>query len=111
KDEGKSLYDYLLHVYNEFGFYKEGLTNVVKKGAEGEQQIKAMMEKFRNNPPVSIAGEKVVRSIDYKLNKEKDTLTGQTKTTGHPASDVLKFYTKDRSKISVRPSGTEPKIK
>jgi len=111
KDEGKSLYDYLLHVYTQFGFYKEGLTNVVKKGAEGEQQIKAMMEKFRNNPPASIAGEKVVRSIDYKLNKEKDILTGQTKETGQPASDVLQFYTEDGSKISVRPSGTEPKIK
>lgn len=111
KDEGKSLYDYLLHVYTEYGFYKEGLTNVVKKGAEGEQQIKAMMEKFRNNPPASIAGEKVIRSIDYKLNVEKDFITGQTKTTGQPASDVLQFYTEDGSKISVRPSGTEPKIK
>ena len=111
KDEGKSLYDYLLYVYTQFGFYKEGLTNVVRKGAEGEQQIKAMMEKFRNNPPASIAGQKVVRSIDYKLNQERDITTGQTKPTGQPTSDVLQFYTEDGSKISVRPSGTEPKIK
>jgi phosphoglucomutase len=111
KDEGKSLYDYLLNVYTQFGFYKEGLTNVVKKGAEGEQQIKAMMEKFRNNPPTSIGGQKVVRTIDYKLNKETDIATGQTKPSGQPTSDVLQFYTEDGSKISVRPSGTEPKIK
>jgi phosphoglucomutase len=111
KDENKTMYEWLLQMYSEFSFYKEGLVNLVKKGAEGEQQIKAMMEKFRVNPPVSIAGSKVVRILDYKNSEEKDVLKGERKEIHLPKSDVLQFYTEDGSKISVRPSGTEPKIK
>lgn len=111
KDEGKTLYDWLLQMYADHGFYKEGLINLVRKGAEGEQQIKAMMEKFRNDPPQFIADEKVVRILDYNTRIEKNLLTGATKPIALPQSDVLQFYTQTGSKISVRPSGTEPKIK
>lgn len=111
KDEGQNLYDWLLNVYVEFGFYKEGLINLVKKGAEGEQQIKAMMNGFRSNPPKSIADEKVVRLLDYKTSEELNLETGTKTIINQPKSDVLQFYTKEGAKISVRPSGTEPKIK
>ena len=111
KDDGQTLYDWLLQMYVENGFYKEGLINLVRKGADGEQQIKDMMEQFRNNPPTEIAGEKVARLLDYKLSVEKDLLSGKTKPILLPKSDVLQFYTESGSKISVRPSGTEPKIK
>ncbi|PZR31129.1 MAG: phosphoglucomutase [Azospira oryzae] len=111
KDEGKTMYQWLIQMYTEFSYYKEALVNLVRKGAEGEQQIKAMMEKFRNNPPVAIAGNKVTRILDYKTSEEKDPATGKTKKIGLPQSDVLQFITADGSKISVRPSGTEPKIK
>lgn len=111
KDEGYTLYDWLIQMYVDFGFYKEGLVNLVRKGAEGEQEIKRMMEKFRNQPPDKIGGHKVVRMLDYKTSLEKNLLTQTASTIDLPASDVLQFYTEDGSKISVRPSGTEPKIK
>jgi len=111
KDEGYTLYDWLIQMYVDFGFYKEGLVNLVRKGAEGEQEIKRMMEKFRNQPPDKIGGKKVVRMLDYKTSLEKNLLTQSTSKIDLPASDVLQFYTEDGSKISVRPSGTEPKIK
>ena len=111
KDEKQSLYDWLLQMYVDHGFYKESLVNLVRKGAEGEQQIKDLMTKFRNDPPKTIGGDIVTRSLDYKISKEKNLLTGQTKPITLPTADVLQFYTADGSKISVRPSGTEPKIK
>ncbi len=111
KDDGQTLYDWLLQMYVENGFYKEGLINLVRKGADGEQQIKAMMEKFRNDPPQTLAGEKIIRLLDYKTSVEKELSTGKTKPITLPKSDVLQFYTDQGSKISVRPSGTEPKIK
>jgi len=111
KDEGKTLYEWLVQVYTEYGLYKEGLINIVRKGAEGEQQIRDMMEKFRSNPPLIIAGEKVVRTLDYKTSEEKSLLTGHVKKILLPKSDVLQFVTWEGAKISVRPSGTEPKIK
>ncbi|MBS1491792.1 MAG: phospho-sugar mutase [Bacteroidetes bacterium] len=111
KDEGKTLYQWLLQMYVENGFYKEGLINLVRTGADGEQEIKSMMEKFRNEPPQKIAGERVVRVLDYKISLEKNSLTGSINPLRLPASDVLQFYTEAGSKISVRPSGTEPKIK
>ncbi|SKC82894.1 phospho-sugar mutase [Ohtaekwangia koreensis] len=110
-DEGKSMYDWLIDMYVEFAYYKEGLLNVTKKGQQGEQEIKAMMEKFRNNPPAEIIGSRVVRLLDYKLLKEKDLLTGKESDLEFPKSDVLQFYLEDGTKVSVRPSGTEPKIK
>jgi phosphoglucomutase len=111
KDEGKTLYEWLLQMYTDFSFYKEGLVNLVRKGAEGEQQIKDIMNKFRNAPPATIAGQKVIRILDYKISEEKNNNTKETKKIDLPSSDVLQFYTADGSKISVRPSGTEPKIK
>ena len=111
KDEKQSLYDWLLQMYVDHGLYKESLVNLVRKGAEGEQQIKDMMTTFRTDPPKTIGGNRVTRSLDYKTSVEKDLLTGKSKPISLPKSDVLQFYTEDGSKISVRPSGTEPKIK
>lgn len=111
KDEGKTLYDWLLQMYVENGLYKEGLVNLVRTGADGEQQIKAMMEKFRNDPPKTLAGEKIARLLDYKISVEKNLVNGKTSPIHLPKSDVLQFYTENGNKISVRPSGTEPKIK
>lgn len=110
-EEGKSLYDWLIDMYAEHGFYKEGLINLVKKGQQGEQEIKAMMQKFRTNPPSSINGVTVTRSLDYMTLKETNLISGETITLNFPTSDVLQFYLEDGTKISVRPSGTEPKIK
>jgi phosphoglucomutase len=110
-EENKSLYDWLIDMYVEFGFYKEYLMTLTKKGQQGEQEIKAMMEKFRNNPPAEITGRKVTRLLDYKLLEETDLLTGKKTKLEFPVSDVLQFYLEDDTKVSVRPSGTEPKIK
>jgi len=111
KDEGHTLYDWLVQMYVDFGFYKEGLVNLVKKGAEGEQEIKRMMEKFRSSPPTQIAGKKIVRMLDYKTRIEKNVITNSDSAIVLPKSDVIQFYLEDGTKISVRPSGTEPKIK
>jgi phosphoglucomutase len=109
-EEKKSMYDWLIDMYAEFAFYKESLLNLTRKGQQGEQEIKAMMEKFRNNPPKEIIGSKVVRSRDYKTLVEK-TSSGKESALDFPKSDVLQFYLEDGTKISIRPSGTEPKIK
>lgn len=111
KDEGESLYSWLVMLYCEYGLYKEGQVNLVRTGAAGEQQIKYMMEQFRSHPPHVIANQKVVRAFDYKISEEKSLLNGQIKPIQLPKSDVLQFYTWEGGKISVRPSGTEPKIK
>ncbi len=110
-EEGKSMYDWLIDMYVDFGYYKEHLLNITKKGQQGEQEIKAMMEKFRNNPPAEIIGSRVERLLDYKILKEKNLITGKESVLDFPSSDVLQFYLEDGSKVSVRPSGTEPKIK
>lgn len=110
-DQDKLLYDWLIDMYVEFGFYKEKLVNLVRKGQQGEQEIKAMMERFRNDPPAAISGKAVTRILDYKTLTERNLVTGETRALQFPSSDVLQFYLDDGSKISVRPSGTEPKIK
>lgn len=110
-EEQKSMYDWLIDMYVEFGFYKEHLLNLTRKGQQGEQEIKAMMEKFRNNPPAEITGSRVVRILDYKSLEEKDLVKGTSSKLDFPVSDVLQFYLADGTKVSVRPSGTEPKIK
>ncbi len=110
-EEGKTLYDWLIEMYVEFGYYKEGLLNITKKGQQGEQEIKAMMEKFRSNPPETINGSKVTQVLDYKTLKAKDLTTNKESILDFPKSDVLQFYLLDGTKVSVRPSGTEPKIK
>jgi phosphoglucomutase len=98
-------------MYREFGFYQESLINIVRKGAEGEQQIKAMMHQFRTQPPQTLGGSRVRSVRDYQTQLETNLLTGEKKSIRLPKSDVLQFYTENGSKISVRPSGTEPKIK
>ncbi len=110
-DEGKSLYEWLIEMYVEHTYFKEGLVNLTKKGQQGEQEIKAMMENFRSNPPPQISGIKTVRMLDYLTLIEKDFSTGKNTTLNFPASDVIQFYLEDGTKVSVRPSGTEPKIK
>ena len=110
-NEGKSLYDWLIEMYVEHMYYKEGLLNLTKKGQQGEQEIKALMGKFRNDPPTQINGVNITRALDYKTLLEKDLKTGKTIKLDFPASDVIQFYLEDGTKVSVRPSGTEPKIK
>lgn len=109
--KGKSLYELLLDIYLEYGLYKENLVNVVRKGMSGQAEIKAMMEGFRANPPKEIAGSKVKLMNDYELRQATDITTGKITPISITKSDVLQFFLEDGSKISMRPSGTEPKIK
>ena len=111
RDQGKSLMDILIDMYVEFGFYKEKLISIVKKGMSGAQEIEKMMVQLRENPPSEIAGAKLVKIIDYQASIEKDLVEGTEKIIDYPRSNVLQFFTADGSKISARPSGTEPKIK
>ncbi len=108
---GKKFFDVLADLYLEFGFYKEKLLSVTKKGKAGAEEIVALMERYRNSPPLNLAGARVVRLKDYKLKQEIDLSDGTIKAINLPTSDVLQFYLEDGSKITIRPSGTEPKIK
>lgn len=110
-EQGKSLYDWLIAMHVEFGMYQEKLFTLTKKGREGEEAIRAMMEKFRSETPARINDSDVVRVLDYKTRLETENRTGEQHPLELPASDVLQFYLADGSKVSVRPSGTEPKIK
>ncbi len=111
KDQGKSLFELLQEIYLEYGFYLEDLLSVVKKGKEGAEEIQKMMENFRSTPPKTINGSEVVKIADYLSQEEKDIKSGTVSKIDLPKSNVLQFLTADGSKISVRPSGTEPKIK
>jgi phosphoglucomutase len=111
KDKGLSLFEKLLELYVEYGFYKEHLISITKKGMDGQQQIANMMEKFRSTPPASLGGSPVVILLDYEKGEGKNLQTGETWTITLPKSNVLQFILADGSKISARPSGTEPKIK
>ena len=112
KENGKTMYQLLIDIYSEFGFYKETLLSVTKKGKEGAEEIQAMMTAYRTNPPIAIAGSKVIRIADYQLQTITDcVINAQAIPTGQPKSNVLQFFLADGSKITVRPSGTEPKIK
>jgi phosphoglucomutase len=111
KDQGKSLFDLLIDIYKEFGFYLEDLVSVVRKGKEGAEEIQKMMAGFRSTPPVQINNSKVIQIIDYLKSEIFEPATGKKTKIDMPESNVLQFITDDGSKISVRPSGTEPKIK
>ena len=111
KDKGSSLYEAMIEMYINFGMYKEDLVSITKKGKTGAEEIKAMMQKFRNNPPSTLGGSEVIGLKDYELNKHTNIITGEIKELGYPKSDVLQFITADGSVVSARPSGTEPKIK
>ncbi|WP_411274686.1 phospho-sugar mutase [Daejeonella sp.] len=111
KDKGSSLYEAMLDMYQKYGFYKEKLVSLTRKGKSGAEEIKAMMERFRTNTPASLGGSKVATLKDYELGKETDMVSGSSKKLDYPKSDVLQFITEDGCIISARPSGTEPKIK
>ena len=111
KEKGKTFFDVLVDLYTEFGFYKEGLVSIVRKGKTGAEEIQQMMKEYRSNPPQTIDGERVVCIKDYKLHESVDLLTGTKTPIDLPTSNVLQFFTDKGNKITVRPSGTEPKIK
>ena len=111
KSKGMSLFELLLDIYVKYGFYKEKLINIVRKGKEGAGEIKAMMTGYRNNPPEKINNSRVIMINDYEKQISHDIVKGTKTKINLIKSDVLQFFLADGTKISVRPSGTEPKIK
>jgi phosphoglucomutase len=111
KNKGRSLFEKLVDLYIEYGFYKESLISITKKGMNGAAEIAAMMETFRNNPPQTLDGIPVAQLLDYELQQGTNLADGSTFSITLPKSNVLQFVLADGSKISARPSGTEPKIK
>ncbi len=111
KSRGSSFYEMLIEVYHKFGFYLEDLVSMTKKGKSGSEEIAQMMTDFRKNTPAEIAGEKIVDVLDYDSQIAKNILTGTTSSINLPKSNVVQFITDKDSKITARPSGTEPKIK
>ncbi len=111
KEQGKTLFEKMIELYQQYGFYYENLISITKKGMNGQKEIADMMDGFRNNPPATIDGAQVVQLLDYELQKGSNPSTGETWSILLPKSNVLQFITADGSKISARPSGTEPKIK
>jgi len=111
KSKGRTLFDKMIELYIQYGFYYENLISITKKGMNGQAEIAKMMEDYRQAPPTSIDGEAVVTLLDYELQVGKNLETGATWKINLPKSNVLQFITAKGSKISARPSGTEPKIK
>jgi phosphoglucomutase len=111
KNKGRSLYDKMIDMYLQYGLYKEDLVSLTKKGMNGVAEIAAMMQGYRDNPPTTLDGVAVTQLLDYDLKVGKDLTTGNTWPIDLPKSNVLQFVLADGSKISARPSGTEPKIK
>ena len=108
---GLTLYEWLQQLYVKYGFFRESLVSVVRKGKEGAEQIQQMMVDFRTNAPKVLAGSPVVKGLDYKSLEETDLVTGEKKAIDQDSSNVLLWITADGTLVSVRPSGTEPKIK
>ncbi len=112
KANGKTMYQYMIEIYQRLGLYQEGLVNIVRKGKEGAEQIKQMMTDFRNSPVSSLAGEKVVLVKDFQEQTEWNLVKNEKVVMNDiPKSNVLIYYTEYGSKVAIRPSGTEPKIK
>ncbi len=111
KANGSSVYQELLNLYVDFGFYKEFLVSITKKGIEGLEEIKQMMVDMRTNPLKEINGERIIMMEDYQTSVATNLLTGEKEIMSIPKSDVLIYYTEEGAKIAARPSGTEPKIK
>lgn len=111
KNQGTTLYELMKQVHQEFGLYVESLKSLTKKGKTGAEEIKQMMVDYREKTPKTLGGSPVTALIDYERGEYKDLTSGKTERLNYPVSDVLQFLTADGSKISVRPSGTEPKIK
>ncbi len=110
-DNGIGLYDLLMDIYLQFGLYKESLISVVRKGKAGAEEIQGIMNGYRSNPPASLNNSKVVVVKDYLTGISKYMETGIEESIDLPSSNVLQFFTADGGKVTVRPSGTEPKIK
>jgi phosphoglucomutase len=110
-EKGLTLYSLLVEIYLEFGLYKESLISVTRKGKSGSEEIRKMMEGFRKDPPASINDSPVVAIKDYQAQQSYDLRSGNSVAIDLPRSNVLQFFLEDGSKISMRPSGTEPKIK
>lgn len=111
KNKGRGLFEKLIDLSVQYGLYKEHLISITKKGMDGQQQIADMMSRFRTNPPKTLAGSEVVQLLDYDMKKGRNLKTGEEWEIDLPKSNVLQFILADGSKISARPSGTEPKIK
>ncbi|HLL42832.1 MAG TPA: phospho-sugar mutase, partial [Segetibacter sp.] len=111
KNQGRSLFQKLLDLYVQYGYYKESLISITKKGMRGAEEIAEMMQGYRENPPATIAGTPVVQLLDYQTQVGKNLQSGNVWDIDLPKSNVLQFMLEDGSKISARPSGTEPKIK
>lgn len=111
KDQGRSIYDALLDIYVEYGCYKEKLISITKKGKSGAEEIAALMDKYRQDPPLALGGSRVVTIMDYESSTARHLADDSTEPIDLPGSNVLQFFTDDGSIISARPSGTEPKIK
>ena len=111
KEQGRTLFQKLVDLYVKYGFYKEDLISITKKGMDGQQQIAAMMQGYRQNPPTEINGIKVAQILDYQSSEAKNLVDDSTTIIQLPKSNVLQFILEDGSVISARPSGTEPKIK
>ena len=112
KAQGSSIFQYMIEIYKDLGLYQEALVNVVRKGREGAEEIKKMMSDFRNNPVKELAGSKVVLVKDFQEQTAWDLVKDEkAEMTDIPKSNVLIYYTEDGTKVAIRPSGTEPKIK
>ncbi|MCC5919017.1 MAG: phospho-sugar mutase [Cryomorphaceae bacterium] len=111
KQRGSSFYRELMEIYAQYGYYHDQLHSLTLKGSEGAERINTMMQAFRQSPPTSLMGEKVLQMKDFKSLEETDVATGKKKSFTFESSNVLQFFTENGSRITVRPSGTEPKIK
>jgi len=111
KTQDKTVFDVLAEIYTQYGFYKENLISVTKKGKDGAEQIQALMDGFRTNPPSEMNGIAVDRIVDVKESTVTNVKSGEKTPLDMDKSNVMQFYLADGSKISARPSGTEPKIK
>ena len=111
QEQGKTFFDVLVDIYRQYGFYKEGLVSVVRKGKSGAEEIQQMMRDYRSNPPMEIDGERVVCIKDYQTHESRDLTTGKVTPIDLPKSNVLQFFNDRGNKVTLRPRGTEPKIK
>lgn len=111
QDQGKSLFELLIEVNTKYGLYHESLKSITKTGMRGAEEISEMMTKFRTSPPTLLAGSEVVSIIDYQEGIERNLKSNSTSNLSFPKSNVLQYITSDQTKVSIRPSGTEPKIK
>ena len=111
KERGYTLWDQMINIYEKYGYYKELTISITREGVSGAEEIKAMMENMRNNPSETLGQYKVLEFRDYKQDFIKDNITGETRKTGLPNSNVLYYGLENDAWCCVRPSGTEPKIK